>query len=248
MLQFSSIIQSERSFHDFFQKRICMGDIVSDVVAQREHVQRLYNLSAGLNNPSMEYLNWRDEHKLRISNDDLIKDSSEIASTDQILDAVISYYRGISNSNLLKSSGCLLSFSYDGKIPKVGLPCPTIKEISKLLSDENLIVLVYSQSGYNFSSEFNLVYKSAFRSVTAYEDLVSVIQKALWAADPALTKEICAQYAIYILVRISWDTIISVEMFHQILSTKYSKVQNLKITSVLLTKALGRFQDLYHQK
>ena len=89
--------------------------------------------------------------------------------------------------------------------PKQVLKCPTVDDVQKALSSEQLTISLHSNNGYNFSNEFAHVYKGKFNKGTALEDLLVVLQRALHCVSPSMNNITAAKYADFILRISAWE-------------------------------------------
>lgn len=97
-----------------------------------------------------------------------------------------------------------------------------IKSLRDQLTDESLILSLYDGQGYSFSSEYIFVFKGSFKNVRAFDDLLGVIQRALFAYAPQLTADKLMLYANYILRRAGWFAQWYVELFQNSCSSLVS--------------------------
>ncbi len=84
--------------------------------------------------------------------------------------------------------------------------CPTLDTIKDRFYLDNLIITVYSLSGYNFSSEYTNVYKATYNKLNVYEDLSAVIRRTLKSLDPTMMEVFCLKYADYVIRTASWES------------------------------------------
>eukprot|EP01032_Pedospumella_encystans_P014710 gene14710-16873_t len=89
--------------------------------------------------------------------------------------------------------------------PKQVLKCPTVDDVQKALSSEQLTISLHSNNGYNFSNEFAHVYKGKFNKGTALEDLLVVLQRALHCVSPSMNSITAAKYADFISRISAWE-------------------------------------------
>lgn len=89
--------------------------------------------------------------------------------------------------------------------PKQVKLCPAMEEVKHMLTDERLIISVYSYSGYSYSTEFTHVYKGKFNVATAMEDLMVVIKRALRANSSGIADKTCTSYAEFITRIGAWE-------------------------------------------
>jgi alpha-tubulin suppressor-like RCC1 family protein len=106
---------------------------------------------------------------------------------------------------------------------------PTVDRIKQLLSDERLILSVYSSDGYNFSSEFVLIYRGNFTTKRAYENSLAVLQKAIKANDVTLSEEQCLSSAVYILDRLNWVLFGKLPFLSELLRFQFPAIEGLTI-------------------
>jgi len=92
------------------------------------------------------------------------------------------------------------------KYPTVFPKCPLLEDVQQNILKENLFVTVYSLDGYNFSSEFNHVYRGKTTWITAYADILVIITRAVQAHDPSISSYLCSQYAEYLMRMVGWET------------------------------------------
>jgi hypothetical protein len=93
--------------------------------------------------------------------------------------------------------------------PKQVVQCPTIESVTKSLSEEELIISVYSYSGYSFSSEYTHVYKGSFNKGSALSDLLVLLRRALRCTNPSISDKNCTKYADYIARIAPWEAQLS---------------------------------------
>lgn len=206
-----------------------MSDFVSNVVEQRNKIDQLFQQSSrGKLLNKAKFLTWSDELRPIVSSERAIPDSDVVQSWDNIQDAIsrnASFAKKISN----KKKNPLGFFFVPQSYQLDGPDCPNTKEISKRLAEETLIPLVYNYQGYSFTSEFNMVYKGTFSHVTAYEDLLTIIRKALLSTDPAISNDICEQYAIYIVTQTAWDTVALADIFKQYVHSRFPNISKFEL-------------------
>jgi alpha-tubulin suppressor-like RCC1 family protein len=104
---------------------------------------------------------------------------------------------------------------------------PTRERIKGVLSQESLILSVFSADEYNFSSEFVLIYGGKFTMKRAYENNLAIIKKALKALDISLRDELCADFAAYVVDRVAWLFELRLELLNQALRTQFRTISAL---------------------
>lgn len=216
---------SKPRFHLLVATIMSSTDILGNVVEQRDSVNTLYRASLPQESVDTSFILWSDKSKLILSHEVVYKDRSLIVNVDIIHDKASSFLEGTDHDSTKKKNP-LLSFGTLGpEISFTNKPCPSIKDIRTRLSNESLVMLVYDYAGYSFSSEFNLIYKGMFESLTAVEDTLAVIRKALTATDPALNTEQCTLFALFILVRAAWDSQLLLELFQQYFKATFPNIK-----------------------
>lgn len=210
-----------------------MVDAVASAVEQRSSLNQLYKQSISASNPNKntvrQYLSWKDEQRRKIDSNMAIPDNSVISSIDDLRERALKYL--VQNSGQKSSGSSLLCFPISLSPSFEGPPCPSIKDISTRLGEESLIPLALNYQGYNFTSEFNMVYKGTFSSVTAYDDLLAVVQKSLLSIDPAISSDLSNQYATYILTQIAWDVAALAPMFEKYLTDRFTNTKKITVKS-----------------
>ena len=93
--------------------------------------------------------------------------------------------------------------------PKQVKLCPTIENIKQKMSDETLVVSIFSYTGYSFLAEYTHVYKSKFNKDKVFEDILVIIQRALRSSSPSLNDENCIKYSEFILRMSAWEAQLS---------------------------------------
>lgn len=104
---------------------------------------------------------------------------------------------------------------------------PDQKEVKRILATERLILSVHSLQGYNFSSEFTLIYGGNFASKRIYENTIAILQKALQAADHTLQSEDRARLATYLLDQVMWENECKEVLFEQLLQHHFPRVAEI---------------------
>ena len=88
--------------------------------------------------------------------------------------------------------------------------CPDERELENAFINANLHVDVHSTDGYNFSSEFESVYKAKTNSNTAHQDFISTCRRALLVFDPSIDSELSKAYCVYMGRMALWERGVSV--------------------------------------
>ena len=83
--------------------------------------------------------------------------------------------------------------------------CPDVQALEDAFLAEDLSLQVHSTDGYNFSSEFENVYKAQISSASAPADFATICARALLVFDPSLTSEVTAAYASFIGRMALWE-------------------------------------------
>lgn len=99
--------------------------------------------------------------------------------------------------------------------PKQVIKCPSVDEVQKGLSSEQLTVSLYSYSGYNFTNEFAHVYKGKFNKGTALDDLLVVLQRALHCVSPSMNNVNAAKYADFIVRIGAWEAALALTVLEE---------------------------------
>ena len=87
--------------------------------------------------------------------------------------------------------------------------CPALDVIESRIGGEALFLTVYSLEGYNFTAEFNNVYRGKTTWTTAYADIQTILARAIQTNEPTLGSGTCANFASYVLQMVGWETRIS---------------------------------------
>ena len=84
-------------------------------------------------------------------------------------------------------------------------PCPDQITLENSFSSGNLIIDIHSMEGYNFSSEFENVYKGQSNSLTVYRDFITLCKRALLVLDPSLDDALAERYGAYMGRMCLWE-------------------------------------------
>ena len=112
-------------------------------------------------------------------------------------------------------------------------PAMSIDSVKKLLGEETLIISICSYEGYNFTSEYTLVYKGSFSSVRAYDDTLAVLGKALKSVEPSLTPDQITNYSGYIMKRALWEYFLYLEVFRATFQGHFPGIDGLNLVKNL---------------
>lgn len=100
---------------------------------------------------------------------------------------------------------CMLEFD-NIVFPSTFPICPDISTIKTNMQNDKLYILIYSKEGYNFSAEFEHVYKGKMNKNTLYDDTFAICKRAIIAIDPLLDDNSnIDSYVEYILCHATWE-------------------------------------------
>lgn len=128
----------------------------------------------------------------------------------------------------LVAQKCMLEFD-NIAFPTTFPICPDVSTIKTNMQNDKLYILIYNKEGYNFSAEFEHVYKGKFNKSTLYDDTFAICKRAIIAIEPSLENENSTidSYVEYILCHAAWETSIA----HSICSSTLSiQIPKLPIT------------------
>ena len=104
-----------------------------------------------------------------------------------------------------KPDECLIdlgSVAYPAVFPQ----CPNLSQIQSSMSSQKLFITLYSIDGYNYTAEYNHVYRGKISWDTAYKDIFTIALRAIQTQDPSLSTDQAMSYTIYMLRMIAWET------------------------------------------
>lgn len=93
------------------------------------------------------------------------------------------------------------------------------KDADSVLTSEAIILQFYSTEGYNFTSEFSLIYKARTSPKTAFRDAIAVCKRAIVAVEPALEDSLLELLALYVVSVTVWVTRYSSAVSSRTIST-----------------------------
>ncbi len=84
---------------------------------------------------------------------------------------------------------------------------PDVSTIRTNMQNDKLYVLIYNKEGYNFSAEFEHVYKGKLNKHTLYDDTFAICKRAIIAIEPSFENENSSidSYVEYILCHAVWE-------------------------------------------
>ena len=104
-----------------------------------------------------------------------------------------------------KPDECLIelgSVAYPAVFPQ----CPNLSQIQSSMSSQKLFITLYNIDGYNYTAEYNHVYRGKISWDTAYKDIFTIALRAIQTQDPSLSKDQAMSYTTYMLRMIAWET------------------------------------------
>lgn len=151
-----------------------------------------------------------------------------VESVHQLMERLANWREAVLQKDVsLSADHHKLWFSLQPKtFPKLKNPSISIDAVKKLLADETLIVSICSYSGFNFSTEYSLVYKGSFSPLRAYDDLLGIIKKALKSSDPVISNEKLIHFSSYILKRALWEYMLYLDIFQHAFVEHFPDVKN----------------------
>ena len=88
--------------------------------------------------------------------------------------------------------------------------CPDIQALEDAFGGSSLHIDVHSIAGFNFTSEFESVYKAKTNATTSYQDFISTCHRGLLVFDPSIDPELAQQYCVYMGRMAFWERSVSV--------------------------------------
>jgi len=88
--------------------------------------------------------------------------------------------------------------------------CPDMQALEDAFGGASLQIDVHSSSGYNFSNEFENVYKAKTNSSTSYQDFMSTCHRALLVFDPSIDPDQSRAFCAYMGRMALWERSVSV--------------------------------------
>jgi len=133
---------------------------------------------------------------------------------------------------------CMLEFD-NIMFPSTFPLCPDISMIKTNMENDKLYALIYSKEGYNFSAEFEHVYKGKLNKNTLYDDTFAICKRAILAIDPSLDEDInnIDSYVEYILCHAAWEISIANSICSSTLNVQIPKLSIIckNVTNVFST-------------
>lgn len=192
---------------------------LEEIVKNRNEVSKYIGLYSSKNNLNI----WTSPHDihLRSFNFNVVQSLESLEDLSQLYQSI---HENSAVAELTTQRKIIGRFT-DLNLPDGSLGKPLLSEVEKKIADRGLFMSIYSIHGYNFTLEYDHVYKSESSIETLFADTKSICMRAIRAVDPSIDNKICMSYVQYILRVVSWESKYAVDVAAE---TLRKTIPNLK--------------------